>query len=145
MGQIAHSMDGEAFTEDVDGALERRLFLVMAGSILGSVSISVWLAPWRVTTGVILGGGLSLLNYHWLHSSVAAIIKLNARTGKASTKSLRYLLRYFVVGVAVFAAYQLDLVSLPATLAGLCAFVPALMFEALRQLYFMIINREESY
>ena len=145
MGQTVHNVTGDAFTDRNDGALERRILLVMTASVLAAVIVSVLLAPWRVTTGLMLGGGLSILNYRWLHSSVVAIIELNAQAGTANARSLRYLLRYFVVGVAVVAAYQLQLVSLPATLAGLSAFVPALMFEALRQFYFIIMNREESY
>jgi len=145
MGQTVHNMTGDALTDRNDGALERRILLVMTASVLAAVIVSVLLAPWRVTTGLMLGGGLSILNYRWLHSSVVAIIELNAQAGTAGARSLRYLLRYFVVGVAVVAAYQLQLVSLPATLAGLGAFVPALMFEALREFYFMIMNREESY
>jgi len=145
MGQTVHNVTGDAFTDRNDGALEKRILLVMSASVVAAVIVSALLAPWRVTTGLMLGGGLSILNYRWLHSSVVAIIELNAQAGTANARSLRYLLRYFVVGVAVVAAYQLQLVSLPATLAGLGAFVPALMFEALREFYFIIINREESY
>jgi hypothetical protein len=47
-----------------------------------------------------------------------------------------------VVGLAGFAAYQLNLVSLPATIAGLSSFVVALFAEALRETYFIIIHRE---
>jgi hypothetical protein len=138
-------MTGETFTDRGADALERRILIVMSVSVIAAVSVSLLLAPWRVTAGLLLGGALSLLNFRWLHTSVAAIIELNARAGTAHARSLRYLLRYFVVGVVLFAAYQLNLVSLPAAIAGLCAFVPALLFEALRQFYFVIISREESY
>ena len=56
-----------------------------------------------------------------------------------------YILRYLIVGIVVFAAYQLRLVSLAATIAGLCSFVPALFVEAFRQFYLAMIHREESY
>ena len=145
MGQTVHNVTGEAFADGNDGALERRILLVMSVSVGAAAIVSLLLAPWRVTTGLLLGGGLAILNYRWLHSSVAAIIELNVTSGKVNARSLRYLLRYFVVGFVVFGAYQLQLVSLAATLGGLCAFVPAVMFEALRQFYFVIIDREESY
>jgi hypothetical protein len=45
----------------------------------------------------------------------------------------------------VFAAYGLGIVSLPATIIGLSAFVPALFVEAFRQVYFSIIHREGTY
>jgi hypothetical protein len=50
-----------------------------------------------------------------------------------------------VIAGAVFAAYQLNLVSLPATLGGLSSFVVALFVEAFRQFYFAVIRREESF
>src|SRR5581483_7501526 len=106
---------------------------------------AAFVAPWRVTIGLLLGGALSIFNYRWLHSRWFAFVNIKARTSEGRARSLRYLLRYFVVGAVVFAAYQLNLVSLAAALAGLCAFVPALMFEALRQFYLVIINREESF
>jgi hypothetical protein len=48
-----------------------------------------------------------------------------------------------VIAAAVVVAYQWDLVSLPATIAGLCSFVVALFVEALREFYSAIIQREE--
>jgi len=39
----------------------------------------------------------------------------------------------------------LQMVSLAATLAGLCAFVPALFVEAVREFYFAIMHREGSF
>jgi hypothetical protein len=57
----------------------------------------------------------------------------------------KHAVRYVVVGGAVFAAYQLQIISLAATIAGLCSFVVALFVEAFRQFYFAIIRREESF
>jgi hypothetical protein len=102
-------------------------------------------APWRVTSGVILGGLLAVLNYRWLHTSVAAIFNINLGTERPRAGASRYILRYAVVGAVVLAAVNLQIVSLAATLAGLCAFVPALFIEALREFYFAIIHREESF
>lgn len=144
MSQIANSMSGEAFTGQADGALEIRVFRVMIATVLLAVIASTVLAPWRVTLGLMLGGLLSLVNYHWLRTSVAAVFNVGP-TERPRAGMSRYIIRYFVVGVAVFAAYQLQIVSLPATIAGLSTFVPALFVEAVRQFYFAIIRREESF
>ena len=145
MNQIADSAEAKGLVRGADSALELRICRAMIVVTVAAATVSAAFAPWRFTTGLILGGALSLLNYRWLHSSVAAIFALNDSTQRPAARSSRYLLRYFVVGIVIFTAYQLQLVSLPATLAGLCAFVPALMFEALREFYFVIIHREESY
>ena len=144
MSQIANSMSGEEFTRGADGALEMRIFRVMIVTVVLAVIASAVLAPWRVTVGLMLGGLLSLLNYHWLRTSVAAIFNLTG-TNRPRVKIWRYIVRYFVIGVAVFAANQMHVVSLPATIVGLCSFVPALFVEAFRQFYFAIIRREESF
>jgi len=145
MSQSVHSVTGDPVTEQADGALELRLFRVMAISVIAASIISTVLAPWRVSFGLMLGGGLSLLNYHWLRTSVSAIFNIDHALQRPRVRISRYILRYLIVGAVVFAAYELGLVSLAATVAGLCSFVPALFVEAFRQFYFAIIHREESY
>ena len=145
MSQIADSVNGAVELRDGDDKLEGRLLRSMAVATAIAVMVSSFIAPWRVTSGLFLGGSLSLLNYHWLHTSVATIFNIDLSVQRPRARSWRYLLRYFVVGVIGFAAYKLHLVSLPATLMGLCSFVPALFAEAARQFYFAIIHREESF
>ena len=144
MSRIADSA-GLAVEVRDEGALEARLLRSMVVAVVIAVIASVIFAPWRVSTGLVLGGALSLLNYHWLHSSVVAIFDIDLTAERPRAKASRYLLRYVVVAAVVFAAYNLNLVSLTATIAGLCSFVPALFVEAAREFYFAIIHREESF
>jgi len=145
MSQIVHSVTGDQVIEEADGALELRLFRVMIISVISAVVISAALAPWRVTFGLMLGGGLSLLNYYWLRTSVSAIFNIDHAVDRPRVRISRYFLRYLLVGIVVFAANELRLGSLAATIAGLCAFVPALFVEASRLFYFAIFHREESH
>jgi len=105
--------------------------------------VAALFAPWRVATGLLLGGLLSLLNHHWLQSSVSSVVSLALGGVKPQLRIAQFILRYLVVGAAVFVAYQLRVVSLPAVLVGLSTFVVALFFEALREIYFVMIQREE--
>jgi hypothetical protein len=143
MSQIAHSMIPEGLAREDHGALEMRVFGAMIASVALAVIASTVLWPWRVTTGLMLGGLLSLFNFHWLQSSVAAVFSVGAGE-RPRIRVLRYVIRYFVVGATVIAAYKLGLVSLPAMFAGLGSFVPALFVEAFRQFYYAFIRREES-
>jgi hypothetical protein len=150
MSEIANSVGGEVLAGEPDGVLETRIFRLMIATVALAVIAGAVLAPWRVTAGLLLGGALSILNYHWLRSSIAAVLNIEAVPGNATEKrprvSLwRYILRYFVVGAIVSAAYGLRIVSLPAAIIGLSAFVPALFVEALRQFYFSIIHREGTH
>jgi len=128
-----------------ENTIDTRLLRTMAVTVAIAVVVSAVVAPWRVTTGLLLGGSLSLFSHHWLRTSIAATFSGALATGaKPQLTSVRFILRYFVVAAAVLVSYQLDLVSLPATIAGLCSFVVALFVEALREFYFVIIHREET-
>jgi ATP synthase I chain len=142
MNETANSKS-QGLSKADDTALESRILRVMAVSVAVAVIVSTPLAPWRSTTGLALGGILSLFNYHWLRSSISALIAANASEKTVSHSAFRYVLRYAVIGAVVFAAYNLGIVSLPATIIGLCSFVPAFFAEAFRQFYIAIIQREE--
>src|SRR6267154_4685252 len=144
MSQFANSMRAEGLAGEDNGVLELRLLRAMMASVALAVIASTMLLPWRVTTGLMLGGLLSLLNFHWLQTSAAAVFNVSAGQRPHLGVS-HYIIRYFVVAGAAVAAYELRLVSLPALLVGLCSFVPALFVEAFRQFYFAIIRREESF
>jgi hypothetical protein len=124
-------------------AVGRRIFRDTCAAAAVAVFVSAFVAPWRVTTGLFLGGALAVFNLHWLSSSVAAVFGSTPAGGRPRMKAARYVLRYVVVAVLIFAAVALDLVSLVATLAGMCATVAALLAEGVRQFYFAITRREE--
>src|SRR6266851_2613755 len=111
MSQTAHSVNANGVVRETDGALELRIFRAMIVSVIAAVIISAMLAPWRFTTGLAVGGALSLLNYHWLQSSITAIFSTNTVIQRPRAQSWRYVLRYFVVGIIVLALYKLQLVS----------------------------------
>ena len=130
--------------DSLDNAINQRIFRTMAIATGLSVVVSALAGPWRFTTGLLLGGLLALFNHRWLKNSAAAAIRLSTDRGVTRLGLAQFVLRYVVIAGVVFATYTLDLVSLPAVLAGLCSFVVALMVEALREFYFAIIEREEK-
>ena len=130
--------------EAANSGIEARIFRTMALAVALAVLISLPLAPWRTTVGLLLGGVLSLLNHHWLSSSTAAAFTVLIHGTKPRLKVAQYILRYLVIATLVFIAYRLNLVSLAATIGGLCSFVVALFVEALREFYFVIMHREET-
>ena len=127
----------------LDNALNLRILRTMAIATGLSVAVSALFGPWRVTTGLLVGGLLALFNHRWLKNSAAAAIQLSTAGGAPRLRLAQFLLRYVVMAAVVFATCTLDLVSLPAVLAGLGTFVVAMMVEALREFYFAIIEREE--
>ena len=115
-----------------------------ASAAEASVAVAAFVAPWRVTTGLLVGGLLALFSHNWLKNSAAAAIQLSAAGGQPQLRLAQFVLRYAVIGAVVFSAYTLDLISLPAVFVGLSSFVVAMFAEALREFYFAIIEREET-
>ncbi len=145
MSAIAESGEpAEGLGAEEPAATERRILRGMCVAVALAVAASAFVAPWRVTAGLLLGGLLALLNYHWLRTSAEAFLSSAATGARPKRRVARYVLRYAVVAGVVAAAYRLDAVSLAATLAGLCAFVPAALFEGFMQLYFAVTRREET-
>lgn len=144
MNEIADNLGRGALAVEDAEAMERRLFRTMCAAIAIAVAVSAFLAPWRVTAGLLLGGALALFNHHWLRTSLAAVFSTAASGRRVKIKAARYVLRYFVTAAIVAAAYSFNLVSIVATLAGLCAFVAAAFVEAFIQIYFIIVKREET-
>jgi ATP synthase I chain len=129
--------------EEDPAAMSRRIFRGMCVTVALAVPLSAIFAPWRVTTGLLLGGLLSLLNYYWLRTSVEAIFGATAPGGRPTYRMARSVLRHLVTALVVVVAYWLDLVSIAATLVGMCSFVVAALVEGFMQLYFAVIHREE--
>ena len=126
-----------------DLGLHARVFRVMLGATGLAVFVSVLIAPWRVATGLLIGGLLSLINHHWLQTSVSSVVALAVGGEKPRLNLAKFILRYLVVGAVVFLAYKFRIAALPALLAGLSTFVVAVFAEAFREMYFVITQREE--
>jgi hypothetical protein len=124
--------------------LESRVFYTMATATALSVVVAAFIAPWRVTSGLLVGGLLALFSHSWLKNSAAAAIQLSTSGGKPQLRLAQFLLRYAVIAGVVFGAYTLDLISLPAVFIGLSSFVVAIFVEAGREFYFVITKREEN-
>jgi len=144
MPDIPNKAGETLLPEAANSGVEARIFRTMALAVTLAVLISAPFAAWRTTVGLLLGGILSLLNHHWLSSSTAAAFTVLIHGAKPKLKVVQYILRYLVIATVVFLAYKLNIVSLAATIAGLCSFVVALFVEAFREFYFVIIHREET-
>jgi ATP synthase I chain len=143
MQDFTNSAGGGAFSAEAEGGMNTRILRTMAVAVGLAIVVSAVLAPWRVTAGLLLGGGLSLLNYSWMKGSISAAFSLASPGVRPQIRLAKYILRYLIVGLSVYAAYRLNLVSLPATFGGLCSFVVALFVEAFREFYLTIVHREE--
>ena len=125
-------------------ATELRVFRTMIVLVTVAVACGLAVAAWRTASGLAVGGALSILNYHWLRTSMASVFQNQSYT-RPRISILKYILRYLVITAILGGTYKLQIISLPAAIVGLCSFVPAFFIEASRQSYFAIIGREESF
>lgn len=140
MARTADYRERDSFAGSKPEAMERRIYYGMCVAVVLTVLLSSVLMPWRVTTGLLIGGALSLLNHNWLRGSVMAAMGEASKVKKVQVS--RFVLRYFVVVTAIAAAYLLNLASIVAMLFGLCTFVVAALVEAFAQTLFVIFHRE---
>ena len=140
MSETVNNAGRTALLEDLEEiALEGRLWRSMFVVVALAVLISAPLAPWRVTTGLLLGGVLSFFNHYWLRTSIRAVFSSNATGVSSRLVAARYVLRYVIIALVIASAYILNLISLVATVAGMCAFVAAMMIEAALLLFRAIV------
>src|SRR5918911_3521854 len=103
-GADSARQSGASGAGEAPRAVERRVFRDTCIAAALAVAVSAPLAPWRVTTGLLLGGALSLFNMYWLRSSVTAVFESAPEGRPPKMKAARYVLRYvFVVGAGVAA------------------------------------------
>jgi ATP synthase I subunit len=142
MKEISNNSSG-SMPSPREGGIERRIFRTMEFAIVLAVVASLPFVQWRITTGLLLGGLLALLNHRWLSNSTAAAFSVLVEGTKPKLRVAQYILRYLVIASVVFIAYKLNVVALTATIIGLCSFVVALFAEACREFYLGIIHRKE--
>ena len=143
MNETGNNVSAGRFSPRRGDATNRRIFRSMIVVVILAVSVSLLFAPWRVSTGLLLGGLLSLVNHYWLTTSTTAAFSVLIDGQKPRLSLVQYVLRYAVIGLVIVLAYKFGIASVPALIAGLCSFVFALFVEAFREFYFAIIHREE--
>jgi small-conductance mechanosensitive channel len=119
------------------GALDRiRRVMIVAAAILTVAAVVRY--GWRLGLGFALGCVISYLNFHWLKRVVTAMADRITRTGKGESGKgivLRFLLRYFLMGLAAYAILSVSPASLYGLLAGLFLPVAAIACEAGYEVY----------
>jgi hypothetical protein len=110
-------------------AVERRIWRNIFVVIALAVVAAAILADLRFMLGLVLGGGLALLNYKWLHSSLKAILAVGSQKTPPGT-TLKFVVRWLVVASVAWLANKTGYFDAVAILAGLFSPAVAVMMEA---------------
>lgn len=135
--------DYESLALTAPEAVERRVWRNIFAVVAISVVIAALFADLRFMLGLVLGGGLALLNYKWLHSSLRAALGAGNEKAPPGTM-IKFVVRWLVVAAAAWAANRTGYFDAVAILAGLFAPAVAVMLEAAYVAYKGFRTREND-
>ena len=123
--------------------VERRVWRNIFAVIACAIVAAALLADLSFMLGLLLGGALALFNYKWLHASLKAAIATG--TAKAAPGTvMKFVLRWIIIGMAVYVASLTGYFNPVAILAGLLSPAVAVMIEAGYVTYKTIVRNGEE-
>jgi hypothetical protein len=125
-------------------AVERRVWRNIFAVIAIAVVIAAVAGDLRFMLGLVLGGGLALLNYKWLHSSVRTALGGGNEKAPPGTM-IKFIVRWLVIAAIAWAANKTGYFETVAILAGLFAPAVAVMIEAAYGAYKEIRTKENNH
>jgi hypothetical protein len=138
-GDAAGGGGADALTDSQ--AVERRVWRNILAVIAVAVLVAAVFAELPFILGLILGGGLALLNYRWLHSSLRAILGTGSTHAPPGT-SMKFIVRWLLIATLGWAANRTGYFDAVGILAGLFAPAAAVMIEAAYVTYKMVARRD---
>ncbi len=131
-------------SEDVPPPISHtRILWIMAIILIVAIIGSLIFANWQFTTGLILGGILSFVNYYWLKFALRNVFEKAIEGAKPKFLVGKYILRYFAVGAVIVSVYLTHTISVVAVICGLLAFAAAILIESFILVFIHISKREE--
>jgi hypothetical protein len=119
------------------GAVDRilRVTLVLSAFLIPVIWLRYGAVP---AAGFLLGTTISYLNFHWLaratYGLASRIVETHSRE-KGRAVVARFLLRYLLLGLAVYVTFESWSGAVHGLLIGLCLPVAGLMAEAICEAY----------
>jgi uncharacterized membrane protein (DUF485 family) len=92
--------------------------------------LSFFFMPYRFTLGMVLGGFISIVNFHWLERDLRNVFgRLSERSG--SFLMIKYFLRFAVTAVALYFIITENIVDIIGLLIGLSTVVVTMVVTAI--------------
>jgi len=131
-------MTSEAETESFySGALSRISRSMIALALVFTATACLRFG-WRIALGFACGCAIAYLNFRWLEKVVSALADRATQSGRSQSSAgivFRFLFRYFLMAVAVYAIFSVSPASLNGLFAGLFLPVGGIACEAAYELY----------
>ncbi len=114
----------------------RRIFWAMAIIAVAGGLCGFYFVSGEFGWGVLLGGGLALVNHYWLKVSLRGVFDKIAGGGeKPRFLAAKYFLRYAVFVSILVIVFLTKILPIIAVLLGLASFAVAIIIEALILLF----------
>jgi len=105
-------------------SIEKRCLQILGVLLLASL----WFQSWAVTLGLILGGGIALLNFHWLWSILSQYVM-----AKKKYSLFQLIGKFFILLLVLFLVIRFARVNPVALVVGISTLVLGIVIEVLRQ------------
>jgi ABC-type multidrug transport system fused ATPase/permease subunit len=105
-------------------SIEKRSAQVLAVLLLASL----WFQSWAVSLGVILGGGIALLNFRWLWRILSQYL-----VAKKKFSLFQLIGKFFTLLLVLFLVIRFVRVHPVALLVGISTLVWGMIFEVIRE------------
>lgn len=113
----------------------RRLMIWMSAFVILAATAGFIFGPARFGLGIFFGGILAFANFLWLDRSTKRIFE-NAVSGiMPGLLAVRYILRYFALGLILWLIYRTDAFPVVAVIVGLSAFAMAVVAEGISSIF----------
>jgi hypothetical protein len=122
-------------TVDVMPPTHTRILVIMAvlgllGAIAGAVFHSV-----SFGIGIVVGVILAFANYHWLRYSLRKVFADAAEGEKPKISAIRYILRYFTLGVVVAIIFAIGILPIVPVVLGMAGFGFAVVVDGIIRIF----------
>lgn len=112
--------------------------LGITGGIAGAAFHSL-----RFGLGIIVGTAIAFGSYFWLKHSLKKVFDTAANGEKPRVSAIKYLARYFALGLVIAAIYVTEIVPIIAVLLGMAGFGFAVIADGLIRIFSSFSNRKE--
>lgn len=111
----------------------RRIMYLTPAFGIAAAAVAAFLRRWDWAVGLVVGAALGWLNFRWLKNGLQAFTRAAANASaekKGSGSAATYLaamLRYALIGLAVYVSFEYLHVPLLSLASGLCALAVAII------------------
>ena len=84
--------------------------------------LSLFFTPWKFTLGILVGGFISIVNFHWLGRNLIAVFR-NLSGNVRGMVMVKYYIRFIITGVVLYLLISANTVNVIGLLLGLSVVV----------------------